>query len=149
MSVSFRRCQILDILRDMQKTTITPPAMTSTNNITITAPSAATIGIMEDDDEDAVPESSSVVDIPSDVELPGVVCEVASVPSVVGFVFRFYRLLEVGISMEIDVVTVSVISNVDDDKSFEIVLVAMEVASVVEMAIVVVDIVVAVAASMI
>ncbi len=39
--------------------------------------------------------------------------------------------------MEMDVVNVSVISNIDDDTSFEIVLVAMEVASVVEMAIVV------------
>ena len=77
----------LFFLRDMQKTTITPPEMTSTNNITITAPSAATIGIMEDDDEDSVPESSSVVDVPSDVELPGVVCEVALVISVVGSVF--------------------------------------------------------------
>ncbi len=67
----------------MQKTTITPPAMTSTINITITAPSAATICIMEDDDEDDVPDSSSVVDVPSNVELPGVVCEVALVPSVV------------------------------------------------------------------
>ena len=54
--------------------------------------------------------------------------------------------------MELDVVIISVISNVDNDTSLEIVLVAMEVASVVEVDIVVVDIVVVVlidAASMI
>ncbi len=41
-----------------------------------------------------------------------------------------------------DVVIASVISNFDDDKSFEIALVAMKVVLVVEMAIVIVDIVV-------
>ena len=54
--------------------------------------------------------------------------------------------------MEMDVVNVSVISNVDDDDtSFEIEFIIVEVTSVVEVGIVVVvvDIVIAVAASMI
>ena len=52
--------------------------------------------------------------------------------------------------MEVDVVIVSVISNVDDDTSLEIEFIIVEVTSVVvEVDIVVVDIVIAVAASMI
>ena len=127
----------------MQKTTITPPAMTSINNITITAPSAATIGIMEDDDGEIVlPENFSAVVDSNDFELIVVVCELVSLSPLMGTVLKFDELLEVGISVGTDVVGIIAVSSIDDDISLEIGFVNKGVK--VDIAIVVVDIVVVV-----
>ncbi len=98
--------------------------MTSISNITITAPSAATIGIMEDDDGDIVlPENFSAVVDSNDIELIVVVCELVSLSPLMGTVLKFDELLEVGISVGTDVVGIIAVSSIDDDISLEIGLV--------------------------